>query len=108
MRSAFNVFSSSISAPQMAMILSASLDAAAATHGAGWASGSVEGSVPVADALRGDAAHMTEATVTFRTSVVKHNRIDLPSEPPLRLDGRAQATLARIRAAENRGKLWAI
>src|SRR5258708_12777409 len=84
MRSTFNVFSSSISAPQMAMILSASLDAAAATHGAGWAGGSVEVSAPVADALCGDAAHMTKATVTFRTSVVKHNRIALPTKPPLK------------------------
>src|ERR1700730_14295946 len=60
----------------MAMMLSASWVAAAATHGAGSTSRSVNGSVPVANAPCGSAAHRKEATAAFRISDLKQRRID--------------------------------
>jgi hypothetical protein len=61
----------------MAMILSASLAAAAATQGAGSTCGSVTGSVLVANAWCGSVAHRTEATATLRIRAEKPSRIDL-------------------------------
>src|SRR5664279_1578677 len=80
MRSARAVFSLPISAPQMAMTLSALPAVAAATHGARSACGSAAGSAPVAPAACGDTAHSSKATAAFRISSVRPNRIDLLSE----------------------------
>src|ERR1700738_3141938 len=77
MRSAFDVFSLSTRAPQMAMILSASLDAAAATQGAGSICGSVTGSVPVARAAGGSAAHKRDLTAALWTKDAKQRCIEL-------------------------------
>src|SRR6266702_260332 len=70
MRSAFKVLSLSISAPQMATILSASLAAVAATQGAGSICGSVTGSALVASTLCGSAPHSTTAIVAIDANLV--------------------------------------
>src|ERR1700681_1714596 len=77
MRSARNVLSLSTSTPQMAMIPSASLAAAAARQGAGSICGFVTGSVLVANAWCGGVAHRTEATAKLRIRAEKQSRIDL-------------------------------
>src|SRR6266478_5913113 len=77
MRSALGVLSLSTSAPQTAMILSASSAAAAARHGAGSICGSVTGSLPVAQAWYADAAHRTDASATLRIRPDKPSRINL-------------------------------
>src|ERR1700682_125067 len=77
MRSALNVLSLSTSAPQMTMIPSASLAAAAATQGAGAICGFVTGSALVANTWCGGVAHRTEATATLRIRAEKQSRIDL-------------------------------
>src|SRR5882757_1324783 len=76
MRSAFKAFSLSTSAPQLAMMRSASLAVAAATQGAGSACGWVDGSVPVALAPCGSAAHSRQAAAAVRISAARQNRID--------------------------------
>jgi hypothetical protein len=65
MRSALAIFSFSISAPQAPMILSSSLDAAAAVQGAGSICTSF-GSAPVAKALGESAAHSSETAAILR------------------------------------------
>src|SRR6266851_4583656 len=94
-RSAFKVLSLSASAPQMPMMLSASLVAAAATQGAGSACGSVKGSAPVANAPCGSAIHRTEAAAVVQISAVKVPRIDWSYPCP----GRGAAHLALLRRA---------
>src|SRR5712691_9902737 len=76
MRSALNVLSLSTSAPQMAMILSASLAAAAATQGAGSTCGSVTGSALVARACCGGAAQSIQAIAT-RKAAVRRTALDV-------------------------------
>src|SRR6266581_8873959 len=73
MRSALKVLSLSTSAPQMAMILSSSLAAAAATQGAGSTCGSVTGSALVARACCGGAAQSIQAIAT-RTARIENAR----------------------------------
>src|ERR1700692_4149533 len=75
----------------MAMTLSASPAAAAATQGAGSACGSVAGSVPVANATRGNAAASSNATAAINNSAVGKDSIILLGESPF-LIGAAPTT----------------
>src|SRR6266851_4673152 len=97
MRSARSVLSLSTSAPQTAMILSASSAAAAATHGAGSICGSVTGSVPVAQAWYAGAAHRTDASATLRIRPDKPSRINL-----------SRASLSIFRHCNERSKRQAV
>src|SRR6266851_765022 len=97
MRSARSVLSLSTSAPQTAMILSASSAAAAATHGAGSICGSVTGSVPVAQAWYAGAAHRTDASATLRIRPDKPSRINL-----------SRASLSIFRYCNERSKRQAV
>src|SRR5260370_36416646 len=72
-RSVLNVLSLSTSAPQMAMTLSSSWAAAAATQGAGSTCGSVTGSALVARACCGGAAQSIQAIAT-RTARIENAR----------------------------------
>src|SRR5260370_40043584 len=74
MRSALSVFSWSISAPQALTILSSSVAAAAARHGAGSISKSLAGSTPAAKAPGESATHRTDAKTAL--VILKQPRID--------------------------------
>src|ERR1700734_3156997 len=82
MRSALEVFSPSISGPQLAMILSSSWASAAAKQGAGSIGGEVAGSGPSLAVLCDSAATSTAATAQLWIGDERASRIEPFSRRP--------------------------